>query len=475
MEINKTIELKKALSKLNENKPNKLVNYDELVSDRTGIIKKIIKLDIDPGLPKRAKAIGVNVSNANRLGQWPADQVAGGHTFDYESATHSAIGEAIERYCGNYISSPLYHGSYNELVSKGEKAINPDELILYSKEQYDMPGFPFVPFTKDLPVKWVKGLSLISGETIMVPASLVYVNYIYGDRSSEPATNFHMFAGIACGNSIESAITSGLLEVIERDATMMWWLSDGEVELIKQNDSQIEYVLEPTVKRNVEWYLVNIRSEFELPVIGALLVDHDNQIAGMGFACRPKPIDALIKAVGEGIQLHNISNGIKFSDGEMWKSVQKGVLHDKALKPYRDDLHYKDSFREDYLDIIDLAQHSQIYLDTRMWKELERITNCKNNIALRDIKIPEANKLEDYLKIVADKGFDVICVDITTPDIIPTGLRVVRIIVPGLIPNGPGGFPFIDEERVLKTPYKLGLREKILTFNELNFSPLPHS
>ena len=47
-------------------------------------------------------------------------------------------------------------------------------------------------------------------------------------------------------------------------------------------------------------------------------------------------------------------------------------------------------------------------------------------------------------------------VDVTTADVARTGYRVVRVVVPGLIPNWPAGFPFLGKRRVQDIPVQLG-------------------
>ena len=68
-----------------------------------------------------------------------------------------ATGEAVERYCGNVVPEDLVRGSASALELAGSRVVDPAEFALYSEDQYRLPGFPFVPFTSDLNIRWVLG------------------------------------------------------------------------------------------------------------------------------------------------------------------------------------------------------------------------------------------------------------------------------------------------------------------------------
>jgi len=145
---------------------------------------------------------------------------------DPARAEQAAIGEAVERYCGNRVPSGLRRAAYDDLVRAGASAIDPTTLVLYSDRQYDAAGFPFVRFTRDLQVAWTAGDDLFTGDPCWAPASLVYCNYHWGERAErEPLTNGLIYAGIAAGPTREFAEASALEELIERDATEIWWHS----------------------------------------------------------------------------------------------------------------------------------------------------------------------------------------------------------------------------------------------------------
>ncbi|GAA3246932.1 hypothetical protein GCM10020256_74850 [Streptomyces thermocoprophilus] len=72
----------------------------------------------------------------------------------------------------------------------------------------------------------MKGWSHTQNTEVYVPAFLVYVAWHEHPervRHDEPLFAYPNLAGIAAGPSMDYALLSGLEEVIERDASMVWW------------------------------------------------------------------------------------------------------------------------------------------------------------------------------------------------------------------------------------------------------------
>jgi ribosomal protein S12 methylthiotransferase accessory factor len=72
-----------------------------------------------------------------------------------------------------------------------------------------------------------EGHDLLSGESVLVPYEMVHTNYTtpFPDgHGCFPATS----NGLASGNRVVEAISHGVCEVIERDATTLWNLRDDK-------------------------------------------------------------------------------------------------------------------------------------------------------------------------------------------------------------------------------------------------------
>jgi ribosomal protein S12 methylthiotransferase accessory factor len=421
------------------------------------------------------------VADARRFAPVSVDLVAMGAAFDDEErARRSAIGEAVERYCGNLVPvAGLRRASYSELVRQGEVAVDPMSLALYSDAQYAEPGFPFVRFTRELEVQWKAGVRLADGRPCWVPASLAYINYFNGRQAAEPRTNFVMYSGIAAGESREQAELSGLLEVIERDATMIWWHSGSPCEGINPEDPSIRALLaSPWDRGTLRYSVFRIPSRFPLPVIGVLCEDTGRQLVSLGMACRLNPVEALSKAAAEAVHLWTFALGLLDPDGHIWKAITAGIFDARSYQPYRADRRYRDGFRPDYHDMVDLGSNAQYYLDPRTHYLVDRIREAPPRLSpgeLPSVGGSAAGARDQVVAFLVAEGFEPVSVDLTTSDVASAGLAVVRVVVPGLVPNGPAAFPFLGSPRIREEPARLGLLPEPIGERDLVLAPLPHT
>ncbi|MFV0308752.1 MAG: YcaO-like family protein [Desertimonas sp.] len=449
---------------------------DALVDPTTGIITWVRPMAPDPAAPPGLHLWASHTADVHRLFGWPADRYGTGMSF--QSATRArgaAIGEAIERYCGNHIAEGLVVASAADLRAGGRRTIPLERLALYSEAQYRDPTFPFVPLSDDLVVAWTAGRELGDGSTRWVPASLVWVNYFLPPRDVEPPTNFAVFAGIAAGRSLEEACGAALEELIERDATMVWWHSGGDPLGVDLDDRRLAARLAPPPGSPVEMHYVSIPNRSGVPVIGALLHDTVSSYLTFGVAARLDPNEAVAKAAAEAWSLRAYAAGLAETDGMIWQAADADLIDGTPLKPHRADRRYADSYRADFRDVTDLACQAQIYLDPRMHRHAERIRRPARRVALSELARWDGRPADRYRRCLEDVGVDPVVVELTTPDVAACGLHVVRVVAPGLYSNPPAAFPFLGGSRLLDEPRTLGLTARTLDEHELVLTPLPHT
>lgn len=459
--------------------PSAAVDYELLVDSRYGLIRSITPHPHGPEIPYALSSFTATVSNTRYLGLWNGDRTAlGAAFFDPEHARRAAIGEAMERYCGNFVPGDLRKASYRDLVSAGETALDPGEVILYSAAQYGAEGFPFVPMSGDLAIYWAEGRDLATEEEILVPASLVYINFFLGALSAEPTTNFVIYSGIAAGAGREAAERSALEELIERDAVEIWWRTGSPaVGLAPAESATVRAALAAREDDGrLSYHLIRIPTGFGVPVVGALIQDHREGIVALGTACRPDPTAAALKALIEAIHLRYYAIGLLDPRGSVWLSMEAGILDPSVYKPFRADRAYEASYRSDYHDLTDLGCHAQIYLDPRMRRHVRRILEPPSWEPLSAVPaVVEDDPRRSLLGRLQSRGFRALSVDVTTPDVRASGLSVVRVIVPGLYPNAPAAFPCLGGRRLYEEPARLGWLPQVLREEDLDLTPLPHT
>ncbi len=439
---------------------------NDLVDPRFGPITRVVRQPRPDCAPAAFTAYSTDVADTRAFAPWCADPFAFGASLtDPQSAKAAAIGEAIERYCGNAIPPALPCHSYRQLVDEGIAALDPATVILYSDEQYAQPGFPFVRFDPELPVRWVKGRDLSTDAPVLVPASLTYLNYYTGPYIAEPRTNFMIMPGMAAAPDRPSAVNSALAEMIERDAVTTWWQRGmGTTAIDAEPDGfPAQLLANPELADPLRYHLFLVSSDVGVPVIGALLDDREAGVVTMGSACHPQPRVAVAKALTEAIQLRSFSVDLTDQDSRVWRGFNAGDRDARALAPFRRDRAYLGDDPFDIRRAVDFATHAQLYLDPRMRVHVRRILD-----PARRARLPEPTQA-DLLDVLTDHGHRAIAVDLTTSDVARAGLHVVRVLVPGLYPNAPAAFPFLGGQRLYRPPGS----DRPLAESELVRVPIP--
>lgn len=448
-------------------------DYDALVDPLCGLVRELVRNASDLDQPEAYVSYTADVADMRQHGPWPNDPVALGTTFaDEQGARQAALGEAVERYCGNFVPAGLPRASFDDWCRRGEPAVDPAQLVLYSARQHARPDFPFVPFGRDLPVLWTRGVELPDERPVWVPASLVYLNYNGGPRRAEPRTNFLNYAGIACGTSAADARERALLELIERDAVTLWWQSGAACEGLEwRDDHALQAQLAGPRRADFDYRLVRLPSPFGVPVVGALLTDRRDRLVAFGTAARSQARLAAIKALLEAIHVRVYSVGLLHPEGSIWKAIRAGLLNAAVYRPHRADRRYLDDYRPDFGDVVDLGTHAQLYLDERLHPLLARILEPPTSRPLASIAPAPVDGCASSLRVA---GYSPVAVDLTTPDVRACGFHVARVLVPGLYPNAPAAFPYLGGRRLYEQPCTRGGRATELREEDVLLAPLPH-
>ena len=136
--------------------------------------------------------------------------VSQGKGLDLAAAKASGLMEAVETFHAETITSSLKLGTYREL---GRTHPLVDVAAL--------PRTKTSPYTDDEPLLWIEGEDLISRSPRWVPYELVHTDYTL-PRGPAHGCFLANTNGLASGNHMLEAISHGIHEVIERDASALW-------------------------------------------------------------------------------------------------------------------------------------------------------------------------------------------------------------------------------------------------------------
>ena len=194
-------------------------NWADLVSPRTGVIRTIARVQRGAEEPSPPFIYQSEISHFDYRTVKAQERASAGKGMTEEEAIRGAIGEAIERYCASHFDQSAVS------ISRWQQdaAIAPSEFVLYSASQYERTTLRYHRWDPKDEVTWVAAYELPSRSAVLVPASLIYLQFPQ-QRAADvftPATS----NGLAAGPTLEYAILHGLYECIERDAFLVTWMA----------------------------------------------------------------------------------------------------------------------------------------------------------------------------------------------------------------------------------------------------------
>lgn len=434
------------------------LSAEALVDAETGIIRSVRKVPHPQGAPHRYLALTASVADARILGEWPADRVSLGTSFgDPAQARIAAIGEGVERYCGNWLPEVLPHdelrvGTADELRAEGETVIDEADLPGFADWQLSRPGFAYQRLLPSTPTLWAR-CDDHDGGSVWMPDSLVHLNWRQSRFRSLPRTHHLNYAGIATGAGFDDARDRGVIEVIERDALEVWWHLDGPTFGI--DPATVPGLLDDLQGSSLRVWLVAMPSEFA-PAIGALVHDEERGLYAAGFSASLDPARAARKAVLEAVHTWIYTQGCTTADGWVFRAVAEGLMAKGLTLDFRADARYTVAAGSQFENVIDLGAHVQVWLDPEVHGEARRFQSPA--LGVRPLSAISTVTMGEVYERLRARGHRVLTRDLTTSDVRRTDLRVVRSIVTGLVPNAPAAFSYLGMPRFRDAAVERGWR-----------------
>jgi ribosomal protein S12 methylthiotransferase accessory factor len=235
-------------------------------------------------------------------------RVASGRGLTAETCRASALGEAAELVsCCAWGDEPLVRATEAEL---GPAAISPELLTGWSEAQIDEReewnachgSFDWRPRRRDPrnPIDWIAVDNAHGGPPAYVPADFAFI----GRRHGEDALCVGDSSGCAAGMTNEEAKLAAILELVERDATALWWYGGGRSGLV-------DLMTIPREKELLVWLadrprrtrLFDITTDLGIPVFAAASAEQDGRDVVFGFAAHLDSPSSAIAALTEMVQM----------------------------------------------------------------------------------------------------------------------------------------------------------------------------
>lgn len=347
---------------------------------------------------------------ARPLGQWftlwPAG--AAGTSISDGQALRRALGEIVERWVA-------LNARPTETITVAPSALPLSGRFPRCRAEEDCPpAFRGLDAVGD-PVAHVRMQRLDGGSDEWVPAGFLHLGY--EPTPPEPQVTDPISTGLAFHTDLAKAIWSGLCEVVERDALMLFWQSRTPL-------SRIEFLGEPIPdsidsrlwrlrRAGLTAHLFDMTTDAGIPAVFCVLTSERYPHVTVGASCHDDPVQTCDKAMDEAVSIRLVVH--RHQDPRLWSSPG-------------------------FSWVTDLYQHAAIYADGRINDALDFLLDHERALPFSAFRAREVGRppgtLED-LRVVAkdwsDRGFTVLWSDLTSGDSRRMG-HVVKVVVPEMVP-----------------------------------------
>lgn len=379
--------------------------YQHLISPITGPVCYLHPMPGRHGGMRQVFVSGYMVCPEPEDTRFVTDKVCAGKGATAEQARTSALCEALERFSGVHQGDEARTRA--TLAELGDAALPFNTLQQFSAAQFahrdeinalsgDVRRHVPQPFTPQDAIDWTPAWSLTQGCWRQVP--LVYC-YAQTPFESGRAFGIHNPNGTAAGTSVAEALLQGTLELIERDATAIWWynrLPRPPIDLDSFADPYFTQLRADYAQLGWQLWVLDLTHDLRIPVCVAVAWHPTQDRHALGFGCHLDPHLAVRRALTEVNQLFDARS----AGPDPW---------DRSLLPDTGFLHPWGR-PDSNLDAGQPARHAdQMAQDGRHFAQADPLETCR--------------------QAFAEQGLAWLMVDKTRPDI---GLNVVQAIVPGL-------------------------------------------
>jgi ribosomal protein S12 methylthiotransferase accessory factor len=330
-------------------------------------------------------------------------RIASGRGLTREQALASCLGEAAELVSACYWGDePLIRASYAEVK---DKALHPAELLLVSEAQYQerdrwnarYGAFDWLPYRFDEtePIDWIEATSPDGSDRVLIPAAYAYIGYF--EAGDDRAFAVGDSNGCAAGATFEEAAVAAFLELVERDATAIWWYGGHKRPAI--DVAGIEGANELfawLAYRERKCHVLDLTTDLGIPVCAAISADGNGRAVALGTAAHFDASRAVVAALTEMVQ-------IEFS-----LNMRKALPAEGT-----------DAF--------------QFWLDTVSLSTIPNLVPLfDSSVLIRAPLASPAATIESCAGICRNASLRLLLIDVMRPSV---SLPAVRLIMPGLRPT----------------------------------------
>jgi ribosomal protein S12 methylthiotransferase accessory factor len=395
-----------------------------VVASNGGLVERVRQLPSQPGFPDYQVFgadlgdLGAVVAGPGRPAPPARGEVSGTGTGWGAMAERLAVVEAVERYSSSiYDERQFLRARARDL---GDDALDLGTLPKCSATELADRACPVAPADTDAVIRWVRGVSLVSRRPVWVPAVLVFMNL-----ATEGTERFALQVSTGCAAHVDlcAALVNAVCEVVERDALVLTWLQRLALPRIT---GPLPGPVADAVARggagDVQTHLFDATTDLGIPTVYAVDVTRGGRGFSTAVACATD-LDAgraVLKVLREAAsgRIALSATRRRAERVEDFTAVWEGAVY--MGRPER-----RGAFA--------------FLLESTASRPLPAIPSLTTPTAAGDLEVVAGR--------LAASGYEAVAVDLTTDEAVRAGLRVVKVVVPGLMP-----LSFVHRARFLAHP-----------------------
>lgn len=295
---------------------NTVQSLQKLISPLTGVITNLVELPSAKVSPIKIyrTAFFKTPPAYHPTAQQDFVQISLGKGIDPVQSQASALCESIERYAAQYQGDEFWQKACPELLDARFYA--PNQLVQFSARQHqafsknekniEKSKFATKPYKSTVALHWVPTWSITHQERVYVPFNYGFANTPFEHDAQYIRWNSN---GCAAGNTVEEAILQGLFELIERDATAIWWYNKVKTQTVDLSGlPQEHYQKFEQALQGWHYWVLNITTDLGIPVMAGIAQHKTTGKFCLGFGAHLNATIACQRALAELCQLIPIRN-----------------------------------------------------------------------------------------------------------------------------------------------------------------------
>ncbi|WP_162917609.1 YcaO-like family protein [Dongia deserti] len=221
-----------------------------------------------------------------------------------------------------------------------ERAINPWDLLGFASAQRDQwralnvswQGYDAIPAPDafDGEIDWTGVEALTDQSMRWLPSQICFGHY--GARADCTDHSWRGDSnGCATGPTRDSALAHALLELVERDATGIWWYAGVQRPAVPPSlldNDLLAQALAARERMGQQLRLLDLTHDLEIPVIAAILSDTDGNLLALGFGCHADRVRAVRSAYRE---MRQVELSIAFAKRRVAQAGDAARAEDRRL------------------------------------------------------------------------------------------------------------------------------------------------